>query len=268
MGAFGAVIPVTGLNNGFLGQVSRTGAGEPLIVARLANASNKNNIVFGDPVVLQQDSTGGTYTQVKDFITNNSGLVTPTRAPIVPVTNVLPFAGFAVREVKTYLGYPLPPGTSQVGYYAAGQMCEVLERGSICVSIPLGGTAYANGQVYLRILVDSGSAGTLGDLEASADVALATTMTASAIGTSLTVASYTNVANGQYVSGLGIAPGTFVTNVNTNTITINQNTVGIIAAGTPVTFSYTIPLPDVVFRTGVIDSNNVAEVTIINRVAG
>jgi phage protein U len=92
-------------------------------------------------------------------------------------------------------------------------------------------------------------------------------MTASAIGTALTVASYTGIVVGQVVTGFGIADGTYVTIVSTNTITINQNTTAIIAAGTPVQFAFTIKLPRVVFRTGVIDGNNVAEITLLERVA-
>jgi hypothetical protein len=256
------------LNVGFLGQVSRTNAAEPSIAARLANASNKNNILFGDPVVLQPDSTGGTYTQVADWITNSAGYISTSGAPVAQVGTQLPFAGVAVREVKTYLGYPLPPGTSQIGYYAPGYMCEALERGSITVKVPNGGTAKANNPVYLNILYDSAVPGTpLGTFASAADVALSTTMTASAIGTALTVASYTGIVVGQAVTGFGIAAGTYVTNVSTNTITINQNTTAIIAAGTPVQFAFTIQLPRVVFRTGVIDGNNVAEITLLERVA-
>ena len=264
---FGVSIPVTGLNNGFLGQVSRTG--ERVIAAHQANASNTNNISFGDAVVLQPDAIGGTYTQVADWIANSSGLITPSPAPQVPVTNVLPFAGIAVREVKTNLGsYPYTPGSGVTGYYAPGQMCEVLERGSVCVKINVATGIKAGQPVYLRVLANSAvSAGVVGGLEAQADAVTPTTMTASAIGMALTVVSYTSIANGMYVSGFGIPNGAYVTNVNTNTITISQNTNAIIAAGTPVTFSWTVILPDLVFRSGVLDGNNVAEITILKRVA-
>jgi hypothetical protein len=263
---FGAVIPVTGLNVGFVGQVSRTNAAEPSIAARQANAANTNNIAFGDAVVLIPDATGGTYVQIADWITNSSGLITPNPSPVAG-SNPLPFAGIAVREVKTQLGYPLPPGTAQVGYYAPGQMCEVLERGSICVKIPVG-TPSSNGPVYLRIKVNAAiPAGLLGDLEAAADVVLSTTMTAGAIGTAITVAAYTNLAVGMLATGFGIPAGTYITNVNTVTITLSQSTNAIVAAGTPVVFSNTLMLPNVVFGTGVLDANGVAEVTILSRSA-
>jgi hypothetical protein len=266
MGAFGVAIPVTGLNNGFPGTISRTNAGEPSILARLANASNTNNISFGDPVVLQQDATGGTYTQVADWITNSSGLITPKRSPIAPVTHLLPFGGIAVREVKTMLQYPLPPGTAQVGYYSPGQMCDVMTRGSITVKLGVKTGALAGGPVYLRILVDAAVSSALGSLEAQPDVCLATTMTGATITNSIVVASYTNLANGMIVTGYGIPDGTYITNVSTTTITLSQNITSIIPAGTPVTFAWTLMLPDVIFRTGVVDANNVAEITIESRV--
>jgi hypothetical protein len=267
MGAFGKVIPVTGLPVGFLGQVSRTNAGEPAINARLANASNTLPIYFGDPVVLQADTTGGTYTSIADWIANSSGLITPDPNPVPVVSSLLPFAGIAVREVKTTLTFPLPPGTAQVGYYAAGYICEVLERGN-CVIKCLVGTPEAGYPVYLRVLANAAkTAGKVGYIEAAADVCLATTMTAAAIGTSITVASYTNVAAGMVAVGFGIPDGTYVTNVSTVTITLSQSTTAIIAAGTPVTFSWTLMLPEVVFSTGVIDSNYCTEIAILRRLA-
>ena len=218
--SFGTFIPVVGLNNGYPGQVSRTGGGNPFIVAKLANANNVNNISFGDPVVVLPDSAGGTYRQAADFFTNGGGLavatsITNTSATATPSTlnglapgmfvmgtgipvgtfivsinqaagtitlskaatatnaaaalTYAPFGGIAVREVKTQLTFPVPPGTSQIGIYSPGQMCEVLVAGSITVKINVG-TPIQNGPVYLRAIVNGGiPAGLLGDLEASSD---------------------------------------------------------------------------------------------------
>lgn len=251
-GAFGAVIPVTGLNTGFLGQVSRTNSGEPCIVARLANALNTNNISFGDTVVLLPDATGGTYRQLADFIANGgvtafgtvsthtnttidtfsgglAGLqvgmlvfgagiaagsyitaigaasITLSQATTATANTVslyiALFAGIAGREVKTQQTYPLPPGTSQIGIYKPGDMCEVMVgRGSITVKIPVG-TPFSNGQVYTRVALNGAiPAGLVGDLEAAPD------------------------------------------GVNT------------------------IPLTSVVFKTGTIDANTVSEITFLNRI--
>jgi len=78
----GAVVPVIGTNNGFLGQTSRTGGGDPFIVSKQANALNNNNINFGDTVVILPDSSGGTYQQMQDFLTNGG----PSTAPAGTIT--------------------------------------------------------------------------------------------------------------------------------------------------------------------------------------
>lgn len=252
MSSFGTFIPVIGLNNGYPGQVSRTGGGNPFIVAKLANVNNANNINFGDPVMILPDSAGGTLRQAADFFTNGGGLAittnianTSTTATPTTLAGLYPgmfvmgtgipvgtfivsisqsagtitlskaatatnstaaltyatFGGIAVREVKTQLGYPVPPGTSQIGYYAPGQMCEALVAGSIMAKINVG-TPVQSGSVYLRAIVNGSiPAGLLGDLEAAPD------------------------------------------GVNN------------------------ILLPNVTFKTGTLDANNVAELTLLVRVA-
>jgi len=220
MPSFGQVIPVIGTGNGFLGEPSRTGGGDPFIISKLANASNTANINFGDTVVILPDSTGGTCKQFADWQANGGGLavissITISSATVTPSslagispgmfvfgtgisagTNVLSvnasagtitisknatatnasaalafaiFAGIAVREVKTQLGYPYTPGGSEIGYYAPGQMAGIEVRGSISVKVNVG-TPSANGPVYLRaILNGSIPAGLVGDLEANSD---------------------------------------------------------------------------------------------------
>lgn len=188
---FGSVIPVTGLNVGFPGQVSRTG--DLVIAARQAYSSNAHPISFGQAVVLLADETGGTYQSAADFIA-------------VPNTFTAPlFAGIAIREVKTLVTsyITLEGGTvDPVGSYQPGEMTEVIERGSVTVVIN-GGTPEAGNPVYLRTALNGSiPAGVVGDLEA-------------------------------YTAGDG----------------------GL------------VKLTGVVFRTGVVDANSVAEITILNRVA-
>lgn len=246
---FGQVIPVVGTNLGFLGQASRTG--ERVIVARQANAANTNNIVFGDPVVTMPDTSGGTFRQLGDFlanggaasittITTTSGSATATvgstqnlavgmlvsAAGVVVGTTisaitsataitlsinasssqsavpmyVAELAGIAVREVKTQLTYPQSPtGAPPITSYAPGDMTEVLQVGSITVSIPVG-TPETAGQVYYRIATNGTyPAGVVGDLETGLD------------------------------------------------------------------FPNVVAFPNCVFRTGVLDANNVAEITLTKR---
>jgi hypothetical protein len=258
--SFGQVIGVTGPNNGFQGTVSRQG--DRVIAARpFTPFTTTNNLNFGDPAVVIPTATGGVFDSVADFVAHaqaNIGLVAQY------------FAGMAVREVKTMLTYPAgqTPGIQLVGYYANLQMSEVLERGNGTILLTVG-APQAQAQVYTRVVLNGAvPAGFIGDWEtnpAATDL-FSTTATAAAIGTALTIASAANTVNGQVVSGLGIAPGTFVASGGgTTAIVLNQNTTAIIPAGTPVTFSNLVALPDVVARTGNLDSANILEVTIKNR---
>jgi hypothetical protein len=188
--SFGTTIPVTGLNLGFLGQVTRLG--ERVITSRPVLSTAAANINFGDPVVIIPTAGGGdSYQSVADFI---AGAGTFTAAL---------FAGVANREVKTNLQYQTLGNNGQalVGSYAPNEMAEALERGSILVKIN-NGTPASQGVVYVRKVFNAAiPAGVVGGFEAVAD--------------------------------------------GTNTVA----------------------LTGVIFRTGVLDANGVAEITLLNRVA-
>lgn len=189
MSSFGGVIPVTGLNLGFLGNVSRLG--ERVITARLVLATTPNPIKFGDAVVIVPDSTGGTYQNVNDFIVGG-GTFTAAK-----------FAGIAVRNVRTQLIYQTltTVQTIFVGQYNPGEIAEALERGSCTVKVN-NGTPVSQAPVFVRTIYNAAiPAGVVGGIEAVAD--------------------------------------------GTNTVS----------------------LPTVVFRTGVLDANGVAEITLQTRVA-
>jgi hypothetical protein len=191
MSSFGAVIPVTGLNLGFVGQVTRLG--ERVITSRPVLSTAALNINFGDPVVIIPNGSGGgdTYQSVADFI-GQGGTFTAAK-----------FAGVANREVKTNLSYTSlgNTGTPQIGSYAPNEMAEALERGSILVKINVG-TPVSQGTVYVRTTLNGAiPAGLVGGFEAAADG------------------------------------------------------------------SNTVALTGVVFRTGVLDANSTAEITLLNRVA-
>lgn len=248
--SFGQSIPVTGLNVGFPGTVSREG--DRVIVARQVNTAAAKTLSFGEAAVLVSDSTGGTWRSVADYIA----------AAAANVANVAAqFAGIAVREVKTMLTFPgtVTPGTLQTGYYGAGEMAEVLERGNMSVVVA-NGTPAAGNPVYVRIVANSSTAGTVvGDLEAAAET-VSTTGTA-ASGTTLAVASPTGIVANQLVTGAGIAAGTYVVSISNSNVTLSAAVTAALS-GTAVVFSNTVVLPDVVFRTGVQDANGVAEITL------
>jgi len=110
MGAFGQVVPVVGTLQGFLGEVSRTGGGDPFILARQANVNNANNISFGDAVVVLPDATGGTCKQFADWQTNGGGLAftaatTNAAATITPTS----LAGLSLGML--IFGPGIPAGT-------------------------------------------------------------------------------------------------------------------------------------------------------------
>ena len=271
--SFGQVIAVTGLNNGFVGTISRIG--ERVVAARelvqQTSGSTVYNLNFGDPAVMIQNSSGGYFASVLDFVTAataNIGLVASQ------------FAGVAVREVQTQLTYPAgqTPGILQVGYYAPTSIAEVLERGSINVLLSVAGTAAVSGsQMYTRVVTNSAvTAGLIGDWEvnpvASDQFTDATTLTEGS--TAATVNSGTNVQVGQIITGPGIAPyapsstATYVAAISGTSLTLSQAAVATYAStGALLTFSNLVRLPGVVARTGNLDTNNVLEITIKERLA-
>jgi len=330
--SFGQALPVLGLNNGFPGTFSRL---HPTIASRQVLSTTPNNLLFGAPCVIIADSQGGTVQSVADFIAaaaGNSGSVYGQ------------FGGIAVREVKTVLTYQngLTPGTQQTGFFAPGEMADILEAGSVCVPI-VEGTPVSQAPVYVRVFANTSTgtftantavgsnvllsvssftgvqlgqglsgtgipsgtivgavnttastitmvfpgglpalataAGTgttvtfsntvtaVGDLEAEDDVAATTTMTAVAASANITVASATGINVGQIAVGGSIPPGTGVTVVSGTTITLSVAVPTVAAPGTAVTFHNTLALPLTVFRTGNLDANFVAEITLKARVA-
>jgi hypothetical protein len=257
--SFGQVIPVTGTGIGFPGSVTRQD-GLRIAKARNVNSACTLNLNFGDTTVLIPDSTGGTWRSVADFIA----------AATANIGNVLAYwAGIALREVKTNLTYPVgvvPGSAFQTGYYSPGMIGEVVEGGSVAVLVRAG-TPQANGAAYLRVVSNIAVSTVIGGIEAADDVAATTTVTANAASPTLTVASGTYIAVGQIVTAWGIPAGSYVTVVNGTTITINNNTLVALAAGTPIRFANTLAIPAAVFQTGVLDSNNVAELTLMRRQA-
>lgn len=75
------------------------------------------------------------------------------------------FAGIAMRKVKSAKVYP----TQNFGFYAAGEACDVLQRGGVSV-ICAWGTPKVGAKVYVRTKVVSGTSpagAKVGDLGAA-----------------------------------------------------------------------------------------------------
>ena len=148
----GQVIGIA-MNVGFPGTYSRNA--DCIIANRLIKATDATGPIFGNGVVLNADSSGGTFTDIATFIAAG-GTFTAAK-----------FAGIVLREVKQQTGSYLTQGT--VGFYGPGQPADVLQRGSAVVTC-LVGTPTAGGAVYMRTVLNGAiPAGIVGGYEAAAD---------------------------------------------------------------------------------------------------
>lgn len=134
---------VIGINfmYGFPGTIAR--GGDEVSRARAVSADSLE-ILFGDPVVVKTDGT------CSKFGASNTAA---------------DFAGIAMRRVKQCLGEQ----DANMGRYFSGDVCDILERGSIIVSCK-SGTPQAGGTVYIRTKVTpltSPEGAAVGDFEAS-----------------------------------------------------------------------------------------------------
>ncbi len=129
----------TELPLGYEGNYARTP--DCIIMNRKAKTTN---IAFGAPVVLNSDNTYSAF----------GALNTADQ-----------FIGVAVREVKQVVSY----ADQNNAYYAAGDQCDVLERGNVVVKCGKG-TPTAGGAVYIRITANASYPDqAVGSFEAEAD---------------------------------------------------------------------------------------------------
>lgn len=156
------------------------------------------------------------------------------------------------------------------GFYATGQMCDDIIDGSVLVTIN-NGSPQANLAVYVRAVANANIAGTsVGDFEAADDVATTSITTSTTVGSAtLTTSAGTNVAIGQRVTAPGVPPNTYLTAGATTSWTMSQQATATTATQAA-SFSNMILLGDSInpwirFRTGNLDQNNAAEVTILVR---
>ena len=267
--AFGQTIPVLGPNIGFAGTITRFA--ERIVAARqfVPTGNAANNLSFGDPAVQIPNGVGGYYNSVADFVA----------AAVANIANVAAyFAGMAVREVKTQLTYGAgtTPGIQQVGYYSNGQMAEVLERGSAIIPLLVSNSPKSGDQVYTRVVLNAAiSAGLVGDWEtnpAASDLFSLSGITGVAAGQTALTLTATGVYVGMVVSGPGVPAGTYVvsgtgTAGSYSAIVLSNAITTALTSTSPLTFSNLVALDGVVLRTGYVDANGMAEITIKNRKA-
>ena len=281
-GGFGLSIPVLSLNLGFPGTVTR--GGERDIHSRLVSPTTANAIPFGAGVVVLPDSAGGTLQSISDFIAAGGNFISSL------------FGGVAVRNTKTNLIYStlgnIGNQTPYVGSFAPGQIAGLFERGSIAVQIN-NGTPVSQNNVFVRTVLNGAiPAGVVGGFEAVADGTIGAVLTGTGNGTATALAIGPSAQNEAYtvtftsgtaytvtdasanIIGYGTIVATtgktsvfrsnFVTFTLTQGSTVFVNTDHFVIT---VAALKTVGLFGVVFTTGVMDGNNVAEITLKNRVA-
>lgn len=150
------VIPVTGINEGFVGNISSEGLS--LRTPRVVEPTDTKNIAFGEAAVLNADNT---YSSVASFIAKGGTFTATT-----PM-------GIAVANTKTNGTFPLNGNAgvmTPAGSFAPGQTADVLVQGAIDVQINNGTPTGAGGTVYLRTALNGSiPAGVVGGFEAAAD---------------------------------------------------------------------------------------------------
>lgn len=163
----------------------------------------------------------------------------------------------------------LTPG---IGYYAAGTEGEVLVRSSVSVIVNGTGTPQANAPVYVRTVANANIPGTsVGDFEAASDLATSSiTITTTLGSTALTTSAATGLAIGQSISAVaGVGANNFLAAGAGTSWTLSQPaTAAVTTAAASFYNTYllgSVADPWIVFRTGQIDVNNVAEVLIKSR---
>jgi hypothetical protein len=255
MGAFGQVIPVIGTGNGFLGEVSRSGGGDPFIISRQSNVNNAANISFGDAVVLLPDSTGGTCKQFADWIANGGGLVvactTNSNTTVTPTS----LAGISAGMLVKGTGIP-------VGAY-------VTAVNPITGNITISQAATSSGTPNLSFVVFGGIA----VREVVTELGYPYTPAATEVGyyapgkmvgllvrgsITIKVPVGTPVADGPaYLRTIlnGSIPAGLVGSFEANSDTVNSLLLS------------NIPQVQAFFKTGTLDANDLCELTLLSRVA-
>lgn len=160
-----------------------------------------------------------------------------------------------------------------IGGYTAGQEADVLMLGSVTIYISAG-TPQSNLGVYVRTVANASLSGTVvGDFEAAADLATAAnTIAATTIGsTSVTTSAGTGLAVGQYIVSPLFPTNTYIVSGATTAWVFSQAALATVSAATVAMSAYNTGVlgfasePWIRFSTGQLDSNGMAEVTILTR---
>lgn len=162
---------------------------------------------------------------------------------------------------------------SVVGAFTAGQEADVLLAGSTTIYIA-NGTPQNNLAVYVRTVANASLGNTsVGDFEASADLATSSiTIAATTIGSpNVTTSGAAGLAVGQSITSPLFPVDTYIVSGSSTSWVFSQNALATVSAATIAMSAYNTALlgnalnPWIRFSTGQIDSNGMAEVTILVR---
>jgi hypothetical protein len=250
------IIPVKGLYLGFVGNISNEGYS--LRTARQVNPTDTLVPNFGETVVLNANNT---YSTVRQYILNGS-----TTLP--GVSGTLPLA-LAASNVNINPAYNTV-GTNDVltpgGIYTAASMMDAMVQGTMNVSCN-NGTPTAGGPVYMRTALNGAIPnGVVGGLEAVIDPNPLTTTTISTTNgsTAATLSTATGAAVGQTVTSANVPAGTTIVALAGTAATLSNKATAT-AAGTATTLTSNILIPNFLWKTGYLETDLTAQVTVLAR---
>jgi hypothetical protein len=218
------------------------------------NPSDTLNVAFGETFVLNSNNT---YSSVAQYIKTGAGLIVAS-TPI----------GLAASNVNINPTYSTV-GTNNVltpgGVYTPASMMDGLVQGTINVSCN-NGSPVAGGPVYLRVALNGAIPnGVVGGLEAVVDPNPATpTITTTSGSAAATVSSATGLTVGMLIASTNVVPGTFIKAIAGTAVTLSVNASGS-GATIAATFTSNVLIPNLAWKTGYLETDLTAQVTILAR---
>jgi hypothetical protein len=250
------VIPVKGLLLGFVGNISNEGYS--LRTARQVNPTDTLVPNFGETVVLNANNT---YSTVRQYLLNAS-------TTLLGLSGSTPLA-LAASNVNINPAYNTV-GTNDVltpgGLYGAGSYMDAMVQGTMNVFCQTG-TPTAGGSVWMRLALNAAiPAAVVGGLEAAVDPNPLTTTTISTTinSTAATLSTATGAAVGQTVTSTNVPAGTTIVSL-AGTSAVLSNKATATASGTATTLTSNILIPNFLWKTGYLESDLTAQVTVLAR---
>lgn len=255
--SFGQVIPVVGTPLGFLGEITRAGGGDPFVISKEANAANAANISFGDPVVILPDSAGGTVKQFADWQANGGGL--EISSGTASSTTVTPTTLNGLSNGMLVFGSGIPAGTYITSVNFATGTITISKAATATATVNLFFAKFAGiaaREVRTNLAYPYGTPGStqVGYYPPASYVSILVRG-----GIIVQIPVGTPVAEGPaYLRTIlnGSVPAGLVGSLEANSDTTNS----ILLASLP-------SIASAFFKNGVVDANNLCELTLLNRVA-